>query len=168
MKQIPLVLLVLIPLIATSQIIKPQKPQKTTHATINTAGGYASDDGGSISYSIGQVFFSAHQDPINQILEGVQQSLVILESPIAEKENIFKVVAYPNPGTDYFIIEASTHVDRALSYNFMDLQGRLLKAEQFGKSGTTRVNIASLPVAIYLLRIYDNGRFIKTIRIIKK
>lgn len=164
MKYMPLVLLVLIPLIATSQNIEPQK---ITHATINIAGGDVSDDGGSISYSIGQVFFSAHYDPENLILEGVQQPVVISARPIVEKEKNFKVVAYPNPGTDYFIIEASTYANRALSYNFMDLQGRLLKAERFDKSGATRVNIASLPVAIYLLRIYDNGKFIKTIKIIK-
>jgi len=165
MKYIPLVLLVLIPLIAKSQSIEPQI---TTHATINIAGRDVSDDGGSISYSIGQVFFSVHHDPENQILEGVQQPLVISARPIVKKENNFKVAAYPNPGTDYFMIEASDYPKRELSYKFMDLQGRLLKAERFGKSGATRVNINSLPAAIYLLRIYDNGKFIKTIKIIKK
>lgn len=165
MKYIPLVLLVIIPFICRSQNFEPKK---TTHATINASGGDFSDNGGTISYSIGQVFFSALDAPENLILEGVQQPLVISARPIVEKEKNFRVVAYPNPGTNYFIIEASTYADLALSYNFMDLQGRLLKAERFGKSGTTRVNIASLPVGMYLLRIYENGKFIKTIKIIKR
>jgi len=164
MKHIPLVLLVLIPFIGGSQNIDPKK---NTHATINAAGGNFSDNGGIVSYSIGQVFFSSHHTSENHILEGVQQPLVINISPPEKAEKRLQVGTYPNPVTRVFIIRASNFSERSLEYHLMDLQGRLIKEGRIENS-KTKVNIANVPVAIYLLMISDNGTRIKTIKIIKK
>ena len=169
MKFISLVLLVLLPLFCISQTTSNKIPEnKTLHSSINATGGDTSSEEGSISYSIGQVFYSTLNEEKNYVIEGVQQPLIIYIRPIDKKEEVsFKVAAYPNPVTNYFKIEASDYSNRSLSYHLMDLNGRFLKKSQIEKTGAI-VDISSLSSAIYLLIISDHGKKIKTIKIIKK
>lgn len=162
MKHISLVLLVLIPLIGGSQTIT-SKNFYTTNAT----GGDFSAKGGIISYSIGQVFFSSNHTSENEVLEGVQQPLVVYISPEEEVKKKFRVGFYPNPTTDFLIIKASNFSERSLEYYLMDLQGKLIDQGQI-KNSKTKVEIANLPTAIYLLTISEDNDRIKTFKIIKK
>jgi len=169
MKYIIMVLFLVIPLLCKSQTTQNKIPEnRNLHTSINVTGGDISSEEGSVSFSIGQVYYSSHNGKKNYITEGIQQPLIISIIPIDEKEEeSFKVAAYPNPVTNYLTIEASTYINRSLSYQLMDLNGRLLKEARIGKSGA-QVDVSSLSGAIYLLRIKDNGKPIKTIKIIKR
>ncbi|MGA8855253.1 MAG: T9SS type A sorting domain-containing protein [Christiangramia sp.] len=169
MKYMNLVLFVLIPFAVKSQNFQKKNSNKEAiHSTINATGGDISSEEGNVSYSIGQVFYSAYEGSSDySVTEGVQQPLVISIEPLAtEKEEELKLIAYPNPVTDYFTIEASDYNDRSLSYHLTDLNGRMIKGEKINKSGT-QVNISTLPAGIYLLVVSDNGTRIKTTKIIK-
>lgn len=161
----------LIPFLGSAQTDQTRIPDKDIiHATINVTGIDLSSGEGSVSYSLGQTFFSSYDSEENYIIEGVQQPLTIPIDPafIEEKEEKdFRVAAYPNPVSNYFFIEASNYNNRSLHYTLMDLQGRLLKEDRIEKYGAL-VNSADLPAAVYLLKITDNGKYIKTIRLIKK
>lgn len=168
MKRLSIILLALIPFFGNGQTEQNKIPDdKIIHATINVTGMDLSSGEGSVSYSLGQTFFSSYDSKENYIIEGVQQPLTIPKNSVDKEEKHFKVTAYPNPVTNYFIIEASDYTNRSLYYTLMDFKGRLLKEDSIGKYGAM-VNTAELPVAVYLLKITDNGIHIKTIRIIKK
>jgi len=169
MKYIFMVLFLPIPLLCKSQTTQDKIPKNINlHSSINVTGGDISGEEGSVSYSIGQVFYSSYNSDKNYITEGIQQPLIISITPIDEKEeDNFKVAAYPNPVTNHLLIEASNYTNRSLSYHLMDLNGRLLKEARIGESGA-KVDVSRLSVAIYLLRISDNGEHIKTIKIIKR
>lgn len=169
MKYIILVLFLVIPLLCKSQTTQNKIPEnRNLHTSINVTGGDISSEEGSVSFSIGQVYYSSHNGKKNYVTEGIQQPLIISIPPIDKKEeDSFKVVAYPNPVTNYLIIEASSYTNRSLSYHLMDLNGRLLKEARIGKSGA-QVDVSKLSVAMYLLRISDNCKFIKTIKILKQ
>lgn len=164
-----MVLVLLIPLLCKSQTTQNKiTNNKNLHSSINVTGGNISSAEGSVSYSIGQVYYSSYTGKESYVTEGVQQPLIISKTPIDKKEeDSFKVVAYPNPVTNYLKIEASTYTDRSLSYHLMDLHGRLLQEARIGKAGA-EVDVSRLSVAMYLLRISDNGKFIKTIKILKQ
>jgi len=164
-----MVLFLLIPLLCKSQTTQYKIPEnKNLHTSINVTGGDISGEEGSVSYSIGQVYYSSYNGKETYVTEGVQQPLIISITPIDKKEeDSFKVVAYPNPVTNYLKIEASTYTNGSLSYHLMDLHGRLLQEARIGKSGA-QVDVSRLSVAMYLLRISDNGKFIKTIKILKQ
>jgi len=155
--------------VLTSLLCKSQTTQnKNLHSSINATGGDISSEEGSISYSIGQVFYSSYSGEENYVSEGIQQPIIIYITPVdKEEKEDFKAVAYPNPAVNYLRIVASTYENRSLSYHLLDLNGRLLKEDQIGESGA-KVDISRLSAAIYLLRISDNGQHIKTIKIIKK
>lgn len=168
MKYIIPVLFVLTPLLCKSQTNQNKNSKnKNLHSSINVTGGDLSSSDGSVSYSIGQVFYSSLSSDENYVTEGIQQPLVTYTTKIDKKEKDFKVVAYPNPVVNYFTIEASSYTNRSLNYQIMDLNGRLLKEDQIKKSGS-KVDISRFSAAIYLVRISDNGQHIKTIKIIKR
>jgi len=166
MKYIALLFLVFPTLIFSQNNFEKENTKKPIHASINSSGGEMSGNGGTISYSLGQVFYTNKVNSDYQVSEGVQQPQVIIIEPVEEKLKTFKVTAYPNPVTNYFTIEASNYNERSLGYHLMDLTGRLIQQGDIDKSGA-RVDISNLPVAIYLLVITDNGHRIKTIKIIK-
>ena len=162
-----LVLFVLIPFAVKSQDFQKKKSNEDAiHSTINATGGDISSEEGNVSYSLGQVFYSSYESSEYSITEGVQQPLVIRIEPLGKKDKKLKLVAYPNPVTDYFTIESSDYKDRSLTYHLMDLNGRIIKNDDIKENGT-QVNISSLPVGFYLLVVSDNGTRIKTIKIIK-
>lgn len=162
-----LVLLVLIPHISKSQT--PQNLNKNLHHSINATGGEIAGKEISVSYSIGQVNYLSYEGDSSHVTEGVQQPLIIsIRSIIPEKEEeSFTMAAYPNPVTNYFIIEASAYTNRSLKYHLTDLNGNFIKEGRIEDPGAT-VDISGLAVAVYVINITDNNRHIKTFRIIKK
>ena len=109
MKFFPLVLLVLLPLFCKSQTTSNKIPENNNlHSSINVTGGDISSEAGSVSYSIGQFFYSSQNSDKYFVTEGIQQPLIISITPIdLSEENSFKVAAYPNPIANYFTIETS-------------------------------------------------------------
>jgi hypothetical protein len=57
---------------------------KKLHYSINATGVDISSEEGSVSYSIGQVYYSSHSGEENNVAEGIQQPLII--QPIDKKE----------------------------------------------------------------------------------
>ena len=69
------------------------------HASVNAAGGNASGTGGSVSYSVGQLFFTTAFGTYGSVSEGVQQPFEI--SVLSGVEDITGIdlyySVYPNP-----------------------------------------------------------------------
>lgn len=165
MKHIPLVLLVLIPLIVTSQNIEPKK---TSHATINIAGGDAVGDGGSMAYSLGQVFYVQIGDSEHSITEGVQQPIVIKPEIFPNKTREINLMAYPNPMTDHIIVAIKDYEDEELICQLFDMNGRILQTNKIENS-KTKIRPLNLPSAVYLLKVTNRGgETVKTFKIIKR
>jgi len=170
MKSFIIALFTIIPLLCQSQTLQNKKSiNKDLHYSINSMGGDISGDDGSLSFSIGQVNYLTYDKNNTVISEGIQQPLIISIKPveIIEQEEILSMATYPNPASDYFIIEASSYTNRSLKYHLTDLNGNHLKEGLIEEPGAT-VDISRLAVAIYLLNITDNDQHIKTFRIIKK
>jgi len=169
MKYNIIVLLALIPLLCHSQSQNQNAVNKNLQFSINTSGGEISGEEGSVSYSIGQVNYLSYNKNESHTAEGVQQPLIISikQIEIIEQKETFTMAAYPNPVTDYFMIETSTYTDRSLRYHLTDLNGNLITEGPIQETGTT-VDVSRLAVAVYLLNITDNTQHIKTFRIIKK
>ncbi|PRX41207.1 T9SS type A sorting domain-containing protein [Salegentibacter salegens] len=162
------VLFVLTPLLCQSQKTQNKNSKnKNLHSSINVNGGNISNAEGSLSYSIGQVYYSSHNEEEITVTEGVQQPLIIYTAPVEKTKKDFEVLAYPNPVANNFTIDASSYANRSLNYQIVDLNGRLLKEDRIEKPGS-KIDISRFSAAIYLLRISDNDQHIKTIKIIKR
>lgn len=75
----------------------------STQESVTTSGGNATGNGGSISYTIGQLFFNTVEGTTGSLPEGVQQPYEITVVTSIEEAfgNYLNVFAYPNPVTDF-------------------------------------------------------------------
>lgn len=138
--------------------------------TIPATGGEASGSGGSVSYTVGQVFYTTNEGTGgNSVAQGVQQPYEIsVVTGIPEAEDIsLSVSAYPNPTTDYLTVKVENYKTANLQYMVFDINGKLL--QQVKCTGNeTNINIQDYPAANYFVKVLDNKKEIKVFKIIKQ
>lgn len=140
--------------------------EKASLVVINTAGGDAVGEGGSVAYSIGQIFTSSSHNSGNSITEGVQQPILVIPEKTNPKEKPIKIVAFPNPMNNYLVIQVSESEKRDLFYQLYDTQGGLITSAKI-KGTRTKLTPQYLEAAVYLLKITHNGQHLKSFKIIK-
>lgn len=139
--------------------------------TISATGGEASGNGGSASYSVGQVVYTTNTGTTGSVAQGVQQAYEIsVVSGIEQAKDIMlECKAYPNPTTDYLTlkVDASTTLSiQSLSYQLFDISGKLLKSKKI-TSNETEIEMINLVPATYFLKVITNQQKVKTFKIIK-
>lgn len=134
--------------------------------SVNAAGGNAMGDGGSVSFSVGQMTFSANVGPNGSVTEGVQQPYEISVLSVAEQAENISLSVYPNPSTDYLCLTTSDEISD-LSYQLFDMSGRLLKS---GKvvANQTSIDMQDLVPATYFVKVNQGNETVKSFKIIKK
>ena len=134
--------------------------------SVNAAGGDAASDGGSVSFSVGQVVFGANAGTNGSVTEGVQQPYEISVLSVAEQTENISLSAYPNPSTDYLYLTTSDEISN-LSYQLFDMNGRLLKSEKI-IGNQTNINMQGLVSATYFVKVNQGNKTVKSFKIIKK
>lgn len=142
-----------------------------TMETFNASGDDATGSSGSVTYSIGQVFYTFIGASIYNVTQGIQQeelyqTLAIEENSIEPKTEIF---IFPNPTTDFVIVnmEGFEFETGPRSYQLYDFQGRLIKQNIINQI-ETQIELNDLSSSIYLLQVHVNNKIVKTFKILKK
>ena len=134
---------------------------------VTTSGLNASGEGGTISYSVGQVSVAQNTGTEGSVLEGVQQPYIIDPTVGSEIANInLKLATYPNPTSDEIIMTAEDLDLENFSYQLLSNEGKVLISKASIES-TNNISLQSFPANIYLLNIYRDQIIIKSFRIIK-
>ncbi len=133
--------------------------------SIVTIGGTASGNGGTVSYSIGQIVYTSHIGTDGYVAQGVQQPLEI--SIVFGVEDETGITAYPNPISDYVILSIDDFDISNLSYELYDLKGNLLRNEKI-TSNQTNIVTSNLVSATYFVTIFRGNEKLKTFKIIKR
>ena len=76
------------------------------------------------------------------------------------------MLTYPNPTTDFIILALKDANLTGLSYTMYDLLGRLVNKGTVTTS-ETKIGMKSLPIGVYILRVQQNNKALKTFKIIK-
>ena len=135
--------------------------------SINTTGGNATGDGGSASYSIGQMVYTTTTGDDGSVAQGVQQAFEIYELGVEGFEEInLSVTVYPNPTADYLTLEVKELDPSTLTFQMFDLQGKLLQNQKI-LNNRTNIVMSSLPVSTYFVKVSQGNKEVKTFRIIK-
>ncbi|AYN00700.1 T9SS type A sorting domain-containing protein [Chryseobacterium sp. 3008163] len=144
--------------------VLPINAQKAVLAT----GSNATGSNGSASYSVGQIDYT-NKGTNSLIMEGVQQAYEITTLSTTETAGSDKkdILLYPNPFKDFIFLDFSTNDYRNSDYQLFDSSGKLVKQGKI-KESKSELNFSDLPSAMYIIRINQNGKNIKTFKIIKK
>ena len=134
---------------------------------IVATGGNASGSGGSMSYSVGQVFYTTATGTSGSVAQGVQQPFEISVETGVEKTGISLTASvYPNPTTNYLTLEVKDFELTALHYQLYDLQGKLLQTKKITEA-KTKIAMSNLLPAIYFVKVIQAKKEVKTFKIIK-
>jgi hypothetical protein len=136
--------------------------------TIPTTGGDATGSGGSSTYSVGQLVYTTNTDTGGTVTQGVQQSfeLFTLSNPELTTVNL-SVITYPNPTSDYLTLKITDSALNNLSYKFIDINGKVVAIGPI-TNADTQIAMQQLAIGIYILKVNQNNKELKTFKIIKK
>ncbi len=137
--------------------------------SINATGGDASGSGGSASYSVGQVVYTTNTGTSGSVAQGVQQPFEIsVITGLEEAKGIkLSVSAYPNPTTDFLILEVKEFDISNLNFQLYDMKGNFLQSEKIN-GNQTRIAMGSLPPATYFVKVIEGNKEIKIFKIVKR
>jgi hypothetical protein len=138
------------------------------HESIPATGGNASGNGGSVSYSVGQVMYQIHISTNGSVAQGVQQPYEIsIVTAIEEAKGInLAVSAYPNPTCDNLTLSITEFDISILSYYLYDMQGKLLQSDMITGNKTSIV-LSNLETGTYFVKVIQGNKEVKTFKVIK-
>ena len=138
------------------------KAQQSTLA----AGTTTHSTAGSVSYSVGQVFYESMQSGAGKVNPGVQQPYEIFVLATQENANQNSITIYPNPVKDFLIVDLSGEKFKNPTYQLFDGTGRIISIGEL-KNRKTEINTSTLSSGLYILSVLSEGKTIKTFKIIK-
>lgn len=133
------------------------------------AGGNASNNTGSITYSLGQLFYSTAIGSNGTAVQGVQQPnsiTVVGQDPFPESVTL-SFQTYPNPTTDWLYLKVEGWSEnRAINYTLSDLSGKVITSNSVHEEETT-IETSQLSPATYFLLVTVDNKESKTFKILK-
>jgi len=136
--------------------------------TLPSSGGNATGSNGSSSYTIGQIAYHSYSSTAASVNEGVQQPYEIssLATDDASME-IKEIRLYPNPVQDLLYVDFGEKLTGKSTYQLFDVQGKLVKQGNLNLI-KNELDMSSIPQSIYIMKIMENNKNVKTFKIIKK
>ncbi|WP_205727641.1 T9SS type A sorting domain-containing protein [Flavobacterium crocinum] len=157
----------MIPFVGICQTTPPSSNE--IMETIIPSGSSATGSSGTVTYSIGQVFYTyIGVESVYNVAQGIQhqEKDSSLDTPDIEKPTT-QIVAFPNPTIDYVNISMTgLELEGQKSYKLYDIQGRLLKQNVINQT-EAQVSFNYLSPSIYILVVYNNSQILKSFKIIK-
>ncbi|NRA12669.1 MAG: T9SS type A sorting domain-containing protein [Crocinitomicaceae bacterium] len=139
------------------------------HAQETTLSGGGDATGiGSLSYSIGQVFYVTNSGIDGTVAQGVQQAYEISSIVGIDEFDAISLglEVYPNPTANYLTLDVKDFSFGALDYVLYDLSGRVLANEELSQKKTI-IEMRDFPPSTYFLKVSDGTSIMKTFKIIK-
>lgn len=137
--------------------------------SVNTSGGDGTGNGGSVAFSIGQVFFQVVEDPQISFSEGVQQAfeISIIDGVEEEKPFSFAISAFPNPIMDVLHIELKDEFSGTVMFQVHDAIGNLIQEGEASSSKFT-IQTTNWSGGAYYLHVYNTDSLqSSTLKIVK-
>jgi len=131
------------------------------------AGGEATGSGGTVSYSVGQVFYHTQIEPSGSVAEGVQQPYEIsIITTNLSAENGYELQVYPNPTSHLLTLKTGEFPGIKTSCQVFNAEGALvLNFELLDME--TQIDFSTCKPGTYFLIVREKSLVISTFKIIK-
>lgn len=135
---------------------------------VPVTGGEATGNGGTVSYTIGQVSYTTMAGINGSVTEGVQQPYEIFTvSGVNVASGLtLNCIIYPNPSSDFIQLKVDRKNLEGLSCKLYNMQGKILKTINIVQS-ETNISMKELGASTYYLKITDGQNEWKVFKIIK-
>jgi hypothetical protein len=132
---------------------------------ITSAGNYAFNSTGSISWTLGEPVIKACNTSESVLTQGFQQIFISISSVGQAKNALFSISAWPNPTSDNVILAVDN--TEKLIYQLFDINGKLIRSGKI-ESASTSVDVSLLGPSIYFIIILKDNIEVKTFKLIKQ
>jgi hypothetical protein len=141
--------------------------------SVNSTGSIATGSNGTVTYTIGQLFYTTNSSISGHLAQGVQHPYEILKidsistSYRKEAQEHFSILLFPNPTADNIILDVQDYINEKLIYFLFDYNGKLIFHKQItGKQ--THIDLGNLPSSIYFVNVVDDeNKKVQSFKIIK-
>jgi hypothetical protein len=137
--------------------------------SVNAAGGQATGRGGTVSFSVGQIAYTAETSQAGLMAQGIQRPyrVSLIENRPGHSQSVFESVVYPNPTSDDLVLQIHAGGSEKLHFRLMDLNGKVLNGGQL-TGLISQIPTHTLAAGVYLLVIFDTtSNPLQTFQIIK-
>ena len=142
--------------------------QINAQESVLSSGGNSSGSSGNVSYSVGQIFYKTVDGTTAYLSQGVEQPFEIQIVLGQDNFNVnLELLVYPNPTTDIIYLKINESTFESIQYQLFDINGRLVENNKVSENSTI-IQMGKYPDAIYLLKVIENNKEIKTFKIIKR
>jgi len=132
----------------------------------NASGGDATGGGGTVAYSIGQTVYTYESGTNGKSNQGVQQPYEIYSVGLEEDMATISLITYPNPTSDYLVLEFTDYSNEKMEYQLIDLNGKNIINNSI-TSSKTQIDFNNYSKGTYLIKIIKELKEIRTFTIIK-
>lgn len=133
-----------------------------------SSGGDAEGNGGSASFSTGQIAYTTISGSGGTATQGIQQPFEIFVLGLDNYPAInLSAIVYPNPAVSSVSLRIELTDITGLRYEFYDTNGRLLNKGAMIDTETI-IDMEKLPASIYIIKVYAGIHELKSFKIIKR
>jgi hypothetical protein len=133
---------------------------------LSAAGGHFKTNGGSTSFTVGQVAYILKKGTGSYLNEGVQQVYTKKTTPIEELVYLKEVQLYPNPTQETMTLILSSKEDVQVRYTIMDYLGKEIRNGNI-LSEKSEISLRDLPAGNYFISLKSKkeNRIFKIVKI---
>ncbi len=143
--------------------------QSISPQVVATAGNYASNGGYSVSWTLGEPVIATATSGSTTLTQGFQQPSYNVLSVTNGKTEGFEVNVYPNPATDFVVVDWKTDDQNMLYITLYDVTGRMISEQSYSASqDKVSINMSKLASAQYFLEVRNKDNSINKIFQISK
>ncbi len=131
------------------------------------AGGDLTGSNGSVNFTVGQVIYTTNTGTNGYVVQGVQQAYEIQTLGANDFNINLLLTVYPNPTVDLLTLDIKNYNLDGVKYQLFDINGRLVLSGKVVQD-RTNIQLENFPAAVYLLKVLNDNKELKTFKIIKK
>jgi hypothetical protein len=133
-----------------------------------SSGGDAFGNGGSYSYSVGQIVYLFTNDATGSSSAGIQQPFEFFSVDVDENSDVcLSMSVYPNPAQSRVELNVEKISVENLSYQLFDMSGQLIHKHTI-VAQQSPIDMETLPSGMYLLQVLKTNTTVQSFTIIKK
>jgi hypothetical protein len=134
---------------------------------ISSTGGTGQNANGTLTYTLGELVIDTRTSGSTTITQGFQQSRLTVTSVKELQDLGFTIAAFPNPTSNFITIKVEKGKPEKITYSLIDVSGKPLHNGKL-LNGEAEISFISLNPATYILKIFQDGKEIKTVKIVKQ
>ena len=134
---------------------------------ITAAGGDATGEGGTLSYSLGQVAYTTIQANNGLISQGVQQSFEIIPLFTVQSDDDLFATLYPNPSANHVTVAWNRPIQEQMAVKVISATGQ----EMYQSTLTNQFSqlpLDALAAGVYFIYVRQDESLIQLFKFIKQ